>query len=323
MTTRFAGPIVAVALAVVTVGPVADAQRFTSRADAVRVDVLVMDGGKTVRGLTARDFELRDEGVVQRVDQIEVEQLPLNLIGVFDTSGSVAGARLQNLLEAGRALFDGLRAPDRVALLSFASRVRLLSPLTTDRGRIRSALGEMTANGTTALRDAAFAGLALRETDPGRTLLLLFSDGADTSSWLTPARVLEAARRTDVVVYPVGIREEAIVTSRGTTHERGADGSVVTTYRPSLPGRLGRSVGFDEYGKFLEAIAAETGGRVVVAGSNSDLRATFVRTLAEFRDRYVLTYAAAGVPGSGWHRLAVQLKGKRGKVTARRGYFTE
>ena len=51
--------------------------------------------------------------------------------------------------------------------------------------------------------------------------------------------------------------------------------------------------------------------------------ATFIQTLAEFRDRYVLSYSPAGVAPTGWHRLEVKLKTKSGKVTARRGYFAE
>src|SRR4030095_3986226 len=66
----------------------ADGQRFTSKTIGVRVDVLVTDGNQLVRGLNARDFELRDEGVVQSVSEVEVEELPLNLILAFDTSAS-------------------------------------------------------------------------------------------------------------------------------------------------------------------------------------------------------------------------------------------
>jgi hypothetical protein len=57
--------------------------------------------------------------------------------------------------------------------------------------------------------------------------------------------------------------------------------------------------------------------------SATDLRSAFTRTLAEFRDRYVLSYTPTGVGASGWHRLEVALEGKKGKVTARRGYFAE
>ena len=79
----------------------------------------------------------------------------------------------------------------------------------------------------------------------------------------------------------------------------------------------------EDAGKFLEHLTEESGGRVLFANSNKDLRAIFTQTLAEFRDRYVLSYTPTGVSPTGWHRLDVKLKGKAGKVTARRGYFAE
>ena len=279
------------------------AQQFRSRTLGVRVDVLVTNGQQLVRGLEADDFELRDNGVVQSVSQIEIERIPLNLILVFDISTSVAGQRMRNLLRAGDALLDQLRAQDRVALLSFATRVRLLAPLTPSRQQIRGALLTLEAKGATSLRDAAFAGLALREDDPGRTLVLIFSDGDDTSSWLKMPAVLESAKRTDAVVYAVALPEERYVTS-------------------SLFGRTGR-VTYEHAGKFLDRLTEETGGRVVFANSNSDIGATFMKALAEFRDRYVLSYSPTGVSPTGWHQLEVKLKNKSGKVTARRGYFAD
>ncbi len=298
------GPSRSVVLAalVVTATVVVDAQRFTSRAVGVRVDVLVTNGGQLVRGLSAHDFDVRDEGVPQTVSQVELEQILLNLILVFDTSGSVAGDRMRALLEAGKALLDGLRDQDRVALVSFSTRVRLLTPLTSNRQQIRAAFDTLDAHDATSLRDAAFAGLALRESDPGRTLLLIFSDGDDTSSWLTTPKVIETAKRTDAVVYAVVVPNQRVFW----TPQRGA---TIHTIKDA--------------GKFLESLTEETGGRVLFASSNSDLRAAFTKTLAEFHDRYVLSYTPTGVSATGWHRLEVKLKGKSGKVTARRGYSAE
>ena len=301
MSSRGPSRSVMLAALVATATITVDAQRFTSRAVAVRVDVLVTNGGQLVRGLSAPDFDVRDEGVPQTVSQVELEQIPLNLILVFDTSGSVAGSRMRALLEAGKALLEGLRDQDRVALVSFSTRVRLLTPLTSNRQQIRAAFDTLEAHDATSLRDAAFAGLALRESDPGRTLLLIFSDGDDTSSWLTTPKVIETAKRTDAVVYAVVVPfQRAFWTPQG---------AMIDTVKKA--------------GKFLESLTEETGGRILFASSNWDLRATFAKTLAEFHDRYVLSYTPTGVSATGWHRLEVKLKGKSGKVTARRGYSAE
>ena len=68
---------------------------------------------------------------------------------------------MHSLLEAGQSLLDGLRERDRVALLSFSTRVRLLAPLTSSRQQIRGAWPRSTPRGQTSLRDAAFAGVGL------------------------------------------------------------------------------------------------------------------------------------------------------------------
>ncbi len=299
-------------VATIATAMLAPQERFRSGTIGVRVDVLVTRGHELVRGLNASDFELRDEGVLQNVSEIEVEQIPLNLILAFDTSGSVAGERMHSLVQAGQSLLDRLRPGDRVALLSFSTRVRLLAPLTPSRQQIRGAFTTLVGSGATSLRDAAFAALALREADPGRTLVLIFSDGADTASWLHAPAVIEAAKRTDAVVYAVAIAEQryaSTMTSRGATGRPGVSHVKV--------------ISVEEAGKFLEHLTEETGGRVLFANSNKDLRATLTQTLAEFRDRYVLSYTPTGVSPTGWHRLDVKLKAKSGKVTARRGYFAE
>jgi VWFA-related protein len=315
MTARLTAALTLVLVA--TSFSLIDAQRFTSRAFGVRVDVLVTNGRQPVTGLTARDFELRDDGVAQEVAELDHEQLPLNLILVFDTSSSVAGSRMRSLLEAAEALLGELRKQDRVAVLSFASRVRLLAPLTPSREQVRAAFRALNANGATSLRDAAFAGLALRDADPGRTLVLIFSDGADTSSWLTAPQVIEATKRTDAVVYAVAVTREDTVTRPNTPAPSG--GGVLSAVR-----KLSEvTFAVKDAGKFLERLTDESGGRVLFATSEADLRAAFTKTLAEFRDRYVLSYTPTGVAATGWHRLDVTLKGKKGKVTARRGYFAE
>jgi Ca-activated chloride channel homolog len=304
-------PACVVAAIIVSAVLTMSAQKFRSGTIGVRVDVLVTRGQELVRGLTGGDFELRDEGVLQRVSAIEVEQIPLNLILAFDTSGSVEGERLHALVQAGNSLLEQLRPDDRVALLSFSTRVHLLAPLTPSRQQIHGAFMTLGAKGATSLRDAAFAALALRETDPGRTLVLIFSDGEDTASWLRGAAVLDAAKRTDAVVYAVAIAGQRLTWTMSSQ----ASGRFVASH-PKV-----QTV--EEAGRFLDHLTEETGGRVLFANSNKDLRATFTQTLAEFRDRYVLSYTPAGVSPTGWHRLDVKLKGKSGKVTARRGYFAE
>jgi VWFA-related protein len=208
------------------------------------------------------------------------------------------------------SLIDALIDNDRAALVTFSERLRIHTNLTTDRARLRELVEHTTSGGATAFFDATFAGLALREADQGRTLLLLFSDGIDTASWLTAQRVLEAARRTDVVIYPVTIKPGTPLTG-----DPSMSPGPMRASQPSTPrARQAQDV--------LETLASTTGGRVVYADERRPLGETFVAVLSEFRQRYVLSYSPSGVPAAGWHAIEVKLRDRSGQVHARRGYFS-
>jgi VWFA-related protein len=258
-------------------------QTFTSRVDAVRVDVLVTEDGRPVQGLTPGDFELLDNGVRQQVDLASFEEIPLNVVLALDMSASLQGLRLGHLQTAGKTVLDGLKAGDRAALVAFSHVVAPSQGLTDDRDRIRRALDQARGEGLTSLIDATHAGMLIGESDVGRSLLIVFSDGVDTSSWLTAEAVLDTARRGDVVVYAV----------------------VVGVRRASFPRDLSEA----------------TGGRLFAIESTKDLSATFANILEEFRMRYLISYSPQGVAAGGWHRLDVRVKNRRATVKARPGYF--
>src|SRR4029077_16623195 len=97
-------------------------------------------GGSPVGGLAAADFELRDEGIVQDLEQIQEEQTPVDAVLVLDASGSVSGGKLDSLRAAAGAFLDGLRTDEQGALLAFNHELQLLQPMTTDLGGVRRAL---------------------------------------------------------------------------------------------------------------------------------------------------------------------------------------
>jgi len=278
--------LVAASVAVLMGGAVAlSAQQptFSAKRESVRVDVLVTDRGKVVTGLGAGDFEVRDNGVPQAIDLVSFQKIPLNVFLALDTSASVSGERLTDLQTAGHALLDRLAQDDRSALLTFSHMVRLREGLTGATARVRQALTGVQPLGDTALVDGAYTAIMLDPLDGGRNLLLVFSDGLDTASWLTPERVLESAKRSDFVVYGVS--------SRG-----------------------------PEDSKFLEDLTELTGGTTLKIESTRDLSATFLKILDEFRQRYLISYSPTGVPAGGWHRLDVRVKGRRVTVKSRAGY---
>jgi VWFA-related protein len=279
--------------------------------DAVHVDALVTERGRPIQGLTAADFLLLDNGVPQEVQSASMQDVPISLMLAFDASESVAD-HVADLRAAARAALSTLDTRDRASILSFSEVVDLRVPWTGDLGSVSRELSTLTAQGGTALYDGACAALTLKDAAPGRrSLLILFSDGADTWSWLPPSAVSDKARRTDLVVYTVGLRRmlkmRQNVMAEHLMYRSGIE--LFPGVRPPMTAQA-----------FLEELADTTGGRTYLADDTPALRTEFEKIVREFRTRYVLTYMPDGVQPDGWHRIEVKLKNRRGDVTARRGY---
>jgi VWFA-related protein len=264
------------------------AQVYSSRTVGVRVDVLVTstDTGKPQGGLRAEDFELRDNGVVQKIDSIDAGDLPVNAILALDISASTAGKRLADLQAATHTLLDDLRPVDRVALLTFNHAVAPRVPLTSDLRSIKAVVDGIKPGGGTSLLEGAYTAIVSTLAEPGRSFVLICTDGRDTTSWMQPDDVVEGARRSNAVVY--------VVASSG-----------ARKWQP------------------LKDLADATGGKVIEIESSAQMAAEFTRILTDFRSRYVLTYAPAGVTPGGYHRLDVRVRTSQVKVTSRPGYVGE
>lgn len=265
---------------------------FKASVDLVSVDVLATANGKPLAGLTAADFEILDNKVPQKIDSISGEgtvgtialrRIPLDIVLVFDVSESMAGDKLEQLVDAGKNVLAKLGTGDRAALVTFSQRTMIRQPLSADVAAVVRAVDRLDASGQTSMFDALYAGLSLRRTSDTRSMMLLFSDGRDNTSWLSGKQVAQAARESDVVVYAVG---------------------------------LDTRVKDD-----LKEITEETGGAVLVAQSAKDLKTLFERIVREMQARYVLNYYPNGVAQSGWHTIEVRLPGRRADVVARRGYW--
>jgi Ca-activated chloride channel family protein len=281
--------MVAALLAAPQTAPTNQRPAFKAGIDRVRVDALVTDGEHAVTGLSAKDFLIWDNGVAQSPELLESGG-PVKVLLVLDISTSVAGERLEHLRAASSRLLDALNDDDMVGLLTFSERIDQLVPLTQKRDDVRQALATVHAGGRTALYDAVFTGLTLGAGETGRWLVLVFSDGADTASWLAGDRVLAEAGRSSLVVYGV--------TAEGRARDARA---------------------------WLDGITAATGGRVTDAAGSADIGRVFVDLLNEYRSRYVLTFTPSGVQsGQGWHTLKVRTQGSAAaaKVVARKGYFS-
>jgi VWFA-related protein len=269
---------------------------FRAGVEAVWLDVFVSSREAPVTGLSAADFEVLDNGVGQLARVADLEAVGVTAVLVLDTSESVRGPRLEDLKLACRALLDRLTARDQAALLTFSHQLVLRSPASADREQLSRALALVPAAGATSAFDALYA--ALKHPWPERPMVLLFTDGADTLSWLRPDDVLQAARESEALVHVVA----------------SAPG-VNDVDETAFPVRA-----VAEQRRRLREIVETTGGRFWELPPGGSLEKPFLEILAAMRARYLLSYEPRGVERPGRHRLQVKVKGRSLDVRHRLEY---
>ena len=260
---------------------------FRSGVDVVRIGASVINGRSAVGGLTKDHFVITDNGVPQTIDNVSMDRVPLSLMLVLDTSESLLGKPIEALIGATRRLIDSLRPNEPASLVIFSDQVRVAVPHTHDRAPLLAALSGLTAAGATSINDAIVLALLHRPPQnlEARQVMIVFSDGNDTASWLRSGQAQEAVRRSGMLVHVVELRPEAGATN------------------------------------FAREVAKAGGGRAWSATSAGALRELFEKVLEDLRAGYLITYYPSGVSRYGWHNVKVTLKNARGEVTARPGYF--
>jgi Ca-activated chloride channel family protein len=262
--------------------------QFSSGVDLVEVYATVTDPqGEPVKGLTAADFRLSEDGMPQSITTFAAGEFPLSVAIALDRSFSMGGGKT-NLLAgaktAARAFIDALGPSDQVMVVAIGSDTEVTVPLTTDRAAAESAIDRLDAWGTTPLYDATLAAIDAIQAGKGRRALVLLSDGTDRYSDTTAAVLLEKARRRDVLIYPVAIGSK----------------------RPPV---------------FAE-LAAATGGRSFFVPDPKDLARTLTAIAHELRSQYLLGYAPARAQTrhEEWHAIEVTVQRPDVRVRAREGY---
>jgi Ca-activated chloride channel family protein len=261
--------------------------QFVSSVNLVEVYVSVTGpDGAPVLNLTRDDFVVTEDGQPQTIGAFIAGDAPLSVALSIDRSFSMTGPRLALARSAAHVFLGELRPGDRTMLLAIGSEVEVLAPLSADRTAQHEALARLTAWGTTSLHDAIVAGLDAIQPAEGRSALVVLSDGDDRYSRASAADVVELARRSDVLVYPIALGER----------------------RPPL---------------FAE-LAALTGGRSFHLRDPQRLTDTLRAVARDLRHQYLLGYTpsrpiAAG--GSAWRSIRVSVKRPGVTVRARDGYF--
>ena len=301
----------AIALALLILAAPAQPLSFGASVESVYVDVSVSRRGEPVLGLTARDFELKDNGERQTIQLATTDPMPPTTLLVLDVSGSVAGETLDRLRQGAESVTRALHPGDGLGLITFNETVALRAAPSSDRSAFRGALLSIQAGGATSLYDALYAGAVLGS-QRGHSLLVLFTDGEDNASWLSIRDVERALGTSNILVQVVGVTPAETIVAAGNLR--------LGPWSTRPQGSGSRSPAARRVAE-LTSLAEATGGRFWQAGSTRELSSAFESMLAALRTRYVLRFDPASQRRPGLHKLTVKLRGRRGEVHCRKSYF--
>lgn len=254
--------------------------------------------GAVVTNLSKQDFQLSDDGVPQTIAVFERNtSVPLSVAVLIDTSGSTQidiHYEEESVLKFIPALLNAGNPSDTFALYSFNWRTSLEADFSRSQRRAERALRSLKAEGGTSLYDAIYLAsdnLADRE---GRHVMVVVTDGNDTTSYKRFDDALKAAQRADIVLYPI--------------------------VAVPIESDAGREVGGEHA---LAALAAATGGRIFYPVGFAQLNEVFTEIIKDLRTQYLLGFYPKGVPqgGGAFHPITITVKDKGLKVTARSGYY--
>lgn len=261
--------------------------------DLVFVPTQISDrNGKTVGGIEQSEFKIFEDGVEQEIAYFSAEEQPFTVALVLDMSYSSV-FKLPEIQTAAMTFINQLRGDDKVTVVSFDEKVRVLCEATSDRKILRLAVeGARIASGTklyTAL------DLVLKEKlnkISGRKAIVLLSDGVDTESKnLTAADILKQSAETDVLIYPIQYDTyDDVQKSRKENAQIFYDDRdrPYIMMPPKVKGE--RETDYREADEFLNKAAFQSGGKVYRVSSTTDLTRAFAKIAAELRQIYSLGY---------------------------------
>lgn len=258
----------------------------------VEVYATVYDhAGHYVDGLGREHFEVREDGKPQTIANFEANVDRLSCAILLDTTGSMAGV-LPRVKNAVTKLIDELGPQDSVAIYSFDSQVTLRQEFTTDKPSAKRAVLRLRAEGSTALFDSISQTVQEISTQPGKKVLVVFTDGDDNASQLNSASAVNRAKRLGIPLYTI------------------AEGEALDT--PRLR-------------KLLKELSESTGALSYEIKKAADIEPVFQEISHELQHLYLLTYRPPAGPASGqWRKIEVSVKGPGAyRIRAKQGYSIE
>jgi Ca-activated chloride channel family protein len=274
----------------------AAAPRYPVDVKVVALDVLVTDQeGRFVSGLRPDDFRVLEEGARQELSFFAAGRTPVTVVVLLDSSASVRSDML-SIQKAANRFIKRLASGDRARIGFFHDEVVFGPRFTDDMTEHAAMISQMRPQRSTHLYDALVESFEKLERVRDRKALLVFSDGDDQGSRTSMPDALEAARRSDVCVYAVGVLGWS---AAGGTHTNQ---------------------------KLLDQIARLTGGRAFFPGDEKEMQKAFDRIRAELHHQYRMGYVPAGGGGGGgrWREIHVEMTRRKNLIVrCRHGYYSD
>lgn len=275
------------------------AQVFRVGTDVVSLNVTVTEGEVLVPGLEQALFNVYEDGVQQDITYFSRTPQPIALSLLIDTSTSME-QKLPIAQEAAIGFARRLQPTDAAQVIDFDSRHEILQTFTADRNLLEQAIRRTQVGGSTSLYNAIYVALSelkrvrAATTDQiRRQAIVVLSDGEDTTSVIAYEDVLEAAKRSEVAVYAIGLRS-----------------------------KQERSREFNEAEFVLKTLSQETGGRVFFVEDITQLPGIYQQIADELANQYSIGYTSKNLKKDGaWRAIVVKVNRPNTAARTKRGYF--
>ncbi len=255
--------------------------------EVVQVTAVVTDKGRFVPGLDQAAFRLTEDGVPQTIQNFNSEGSPLEIVVAIDVSESMTLAMPQ-LKNAVKKFLSALGPKDQVTLAAFNDNMFTLTRRDTVPAQRLRAVDRLAPWGGTALYDVIVRGVQQLSKQPGRRVLVVFSDGDDRTSHSTIQTVEEAVRANDATLFMVA---------------------------------LGRGVKEAQLKSGIQKLVDLSGGRVLFVERSDQLEQPFTEILEELSNQYMVGYESTNAKRNGaWREVKLEVPGTHYTVRARQGY---
>jgi Ca-activated chloride channel homolog len=267
-----------------------DAPVFRVEARLVEVYATVFDHrGHFVDGLPVDAFHVSENGQPQEIRHFESDSQAIHCAILLDTTGSM-GSALPHLKNSVVNFIDELGPEDSVAIYTFAQQLVIQQDFTKDKAAAKRAALGLRAGGRTALYDALSEAAQAMNGQPGKKVMVVFTDGDDNASVLTAQQAVNRARTNGVPLFTI------------------AEGEALQS---------------SQFKKILGQLSASTGGSTFEVKDAKGMESVFQQISGELRHMYLLSYKPPSEPADGkWRKIDVTVDRVEGdRIRAKEGYF--